>query len=78
MLIHPSPCPFESRYLLRVNTDGPIGFENLPENTLLLALERADFLGISRRYFYQLELRNFSTELQRKEDHRRTLLYDTI
>ena len=47
MLILPFSFPFVARYLLRVNTDAPIGLENLPENTLLLAQERADYLEIS-------------------------------
>lgn len=38
---------------------GKIDFDALPENSLLLAGEGAEFLGISRRYFYQLELRKF-------------------
>lgn len=36
-----------------------IDFSKVSDNTLLLAVEGAQFLGVGRRYFYQMENRKF-------------------
>ncbi len=47
-----------------------IDFNSLNENTLLLAKEGAEYLGINRRYFYQLELRGFFSRDNKTGDPR--------
>lgn len=47
-----------------------IDFNSLNGNALLLAKEGAAYLGINRRYFYQLELRGFFSRDNKKGDPR--------
>lgn len=53
-----------------------IDFSKVSDSTLLLACEGAQFLGVSRRYFYQMENRKFFSRATGAGQNPRYLLKD--